>query len=255
MWNCAKCGTQVEDDFEVCWNCGVEKDGEAASIAAPLDHAEEFPVSFDPLGPALPRLSSLKRDTTKDLESRARDAVPRDYNWGAFFLTTIWLLLHKRAGTALIMLLLNLCTIVVIFNAALAYAGGRRSTFDLALVSLVLILTGMLASLYFGSEGNRIAWETRRYESFEQLGKKQRRWGIAGIMFGTFNVILALPQLYRLFFVESETGIVLGSSGIGIIVVVCTIIYAMFVMYGIYDMLSARKRARETDGAALRSVR
>ena len=27
MWTCSKCGENVEDDFEVCWSCGSNKDG------------------------------------------------------------------------------------------------------------------------------------------------------------------------------------------------------------------------------------
>src|SRR5262249_37875869 len=27
MWQCVKCREQVEDDFDVCWNCGTARDG------------------------------------------------------------------------------------------------------------------------------------------------------------------------------------------------------------------------------------
>ena len=27
MWKCTKCGELVEDDFEVCWNCGTSSEG------------------------------------------------------------------------------------------------------------------------------------------------------------------------------------------------------------------------------------
>src|SRR5262249_32672362 len=27
MWICSKCGENVEDDFEVCWSCGSNKEG------------------------------------------------------------------------------------------------------------------------------------------------------------------------------------------------------------------------------------
>jgi hypothetical protein len=27
MWTCPKCATEVEDGFEVCWNCGTAADG------------------------------------------------------------------------------------------------------------------------------------------------------------------------------------------------------------------------------------
>ena len=28
-WRCAKCGSDVDDGFEVCWNCGASRTGEA----------------------------------------------------------------------------------------------------------------------------------------------------------------------------------------------------------------------------------
>src|SRR5207247_7815643 len=27
MWRCSKCGAEVEDDFEVCWNCSTARSG------------------------------------------------------------------------------------------------------------------------------------------------------------------------------------------------------------------------------------
>lgn len=29
MWACTNCGEQIEDQFDVCWNCGVERKGTA----------------------------------------------------------------------------------------------------------------------------------------------------------------------------------------------------------------------------------
>lgn len=27
MWNCSKCNEEVEDEFDICWNCNTTKDG------------------------------------------------------------------------------------------------------------------------------------------------------------------------------------------------------------------------------------
>ena len=27
MWRCSQCGAEVEDDFEVCWNCSTARSG------------------------------------------------------------------------------------------------------------------------------------------------------------------------------------------------------------------------------------
>jgi len=31
MWDCPRCGEELEDTFEACWNCGTGRDGSAAS--------------------------------------------------------------------------------------------------------------------------------------------------------------------------------------------------------------------------------
>ena len=28
MWKCSNCGESIEDDFDVCWNCGTSQSGE-----------------------------------------------------------------------------------------------------------------------------------------------------------------------------------------------------------------------------------
>jgi hypothetical protein len=60
MWNCPKCGEEVDDDFDVCWECGTTADGvedpnfQSAEESGPLDDpaldldAEE-PVELDEL--------------------------------------------------------------------------------------------------------------------------------------------------------------------------------------------------------------
>ena len=27
MWHCSKCGEDIDDNFDVCWNCGTSRDG------------------------------------------------------------------------------------------------------------------------------------------------------------------------------------------------------------------------------------
>ena len=41
MWTCAKCGEEVEEDFEVCWNCGAAKDGGAPADEEEFERAKE----------------------------------------------------------------------------------------------------------------------------------------------------------------------------------------------------------------------
>ena len=48
MWQCVKCREEVEDSFEVCWNCGTSREGiedptfQKAEDVAPAPEAEQF---------------------------------------------------------------------------------------------------------------------------------------------------------------------------------------------------------------------
>ncbi len=49
MWNCKHCGEQIEDDFEVCWNCQYGKDGSRPSRA---ENNESEPRHTDDSSPS-----------------------------------------------------------------------------------------------------------------------------------------------------------------------------------------------------------
>jgi predicted nucleic-acid-binding Zn-ribbon protein len=47
MWKCPACGEEVEDDFNVCWNCQRDRRGDEAAAAAdapPAPNLVETPV-------------------------------------------------------------------------------------------------------------------------------------------------------------------------------------------------------------------
>ena len=60
MWQCVKCGEQVEEDFEGCWNCGTTRDGVEDPYFRKADEAET-----DALG-------ERSADTAPTLEERAK---------------------------------------------------------------------------------------------------------------------------------------------------------------------------------------
>ena len=52
MWRCPKCGTKVEESFEVCWSCGTTEDGVEDENFVTADEAEpieEMPIDPGPL--------------------------------------------------------------------------------------------------------------------------------------------------------------------------------------------------------------
>jgi hypothetical protein len=46
MWNCIKCGSTVDDSFEVCWKCGTSRSGVEDPSFVPAD---ETPPIADPI--------------------------------------------------------------------------------------------------------------------------------------------------------------------------------------------------------------
>jgi hypothetical protein len=46
MWRCQKCGEDIEDSFDVCWNCGTSKEG----VEDLAFRAEEDVVETEPSG-------------------------------------------------------------------------------------------------------------------------------------------------------------------------------------------------------------
>ena len=49
MWTCPKCGSQVEQSFDVCWSCGTTPEGVEDPTFATADEAgaSESPVDLD----------------------------------------------------------------------------------------------------------------------------------------------------------------------------------------------------------------
>lgn len=42
MWNCPKCCSKVDDEFEICWNCGTSQQGEVhPDFVRQVDSGEE----------------------------------------------------------------------------------------------------------------------------------------------------------------------------------------------------------------------
>jgi hypothetical protein len=49
MWKCPKCREQVEDFYQVCWNCGTAPDGTEDPSFRRADDAAVAPPAKDPL--------------------------------------------------------------------------------------------------------------------------------------------------------------------------------------------------------------
>ena len=45
MWICAKCDSEVDDGFEICWSCGTSVDGAQDPTFRPLESLESSPAA------------------------------------------------------------------------------------------------------------------------------------------------------------------------------------------------------------------
>ncbi len=74
MWTCPKCGSKVDDTFEVCWKCGTTADGVedpnfvSADQAGPIDDPRYDPIAI-PEGPVKSRWSEVVGEHSDDLVS------------------------------------------------------------------------------------------------------------------------------------------------------------------------------------------
>ena len=88
------------------------------------------------------------------------------WNWGAFFWTWIWAIGRGKAGQGLLWLLVSLIVPIV-------------------------------PNVYFGLRGNKLAWETGRFETYGELRASERKWARAALI--ACGALVALTMLIVLF--------------------------------------------------------
>ena len=82
------------------------------------------------------------------------DIVAKRYNWGAFFFNWIWAIVYKKYVLALIIFI--------------GYA--------IPLVNLAILIV----NIWMGTQGNKWAWQAKRYQSVEDFHKVHRMWATVG---------------------------------------------------------------------------
>ena len=70
MWICMKCGTKVEDSFDVCWKCGTSYSGEEDPDFVPADEAGPIDDPGDYLG-----MEASKKKRVEELPEPLSDLV------------------------------------------------------------------------------------------------------------------------------------------------------------------------------------
>ncbi len=85
------------------------------------------------------------------------------WNWGAFFFTWIWGLAHG-VYWPLVMLVL-------------------------AIIPFINAISFLVIAIYLGMNGNRLAWEKRKFASVEQFRATEKVWAIVGLVFFILGII------------------------------------------------------------------
>lgn len=110
--------------------------------------------------------NSIRQDTFNGQEKRCDYGVENTYsqaeidkelekwNWGGFFCTWLWAVVHKTYWPLLIIIV--------------------GYTPFIGLVCLICLC------VYLGMKGSRIAWESGRYKDFETYKRSQRIWAVCG---------------------------------------------------------------------------
>ena len=159
-------------DAAKCKSCGSEVSVPADAVKTEIPSVALMPSMEKPLTNQV----ALMPDQIKDAEN-----WQKRFNWGAFFLTPLWLIFH---GKVLMGILL------IIFNIALRFfleLGGIGT-------NIFGIFLSLLIGAYFGARGNEIAMKDRGNQLLEDVKKRERIWSIWGILLGClfFGLIIIL---------------------------------------------------------------
>lgn len=102
------------------------------------------------------------------------DIVAKRYNWGIFFFNWIWALVYQKYVLALIIFI----------------------GFAIPLVNLGVLI----AVIWMGTQGNKWAWQAKKYQSIEEFHKIHKTWATVGTCLLFIPVIgiiaaLTIPSL------------------------------------------------------------
>lgn len=138
------------------------------------------------------------------------ESIPREmssgFNFGAFFATWIWGLIH-RAPMSLLALALDLICVAVVAFAVIGH---------FLEAGIGILWVGHFPMMvWFGIQGNRWAWKSEKYESAEACKAAQKKWAWAGgIGIGLIGSVAFVALVYYLVTTMNDLGLT-SSPGFG----------------------------------------
>ena len=116
--------------------------------------------------------TNLTNNSGAGKDSPVLDIVADRFNWGAFFFSWIWGLFNKTY-IPFILFIIPLLVFIPIIN----------------------IFTGIIQlglCIWFGINGNKWAWQNKRWNSIEHFHAVQKKWAIASILYLVVCFVLGL---------------------------------------------------------------
>ncbi len=118
------------------------------------------------------------------------DIVSKRFNWGVVFSPLIWGFIHKKYSIIFIILL----PMASIFFANLNYT----------VLPIVILIIFLLLLAWFGTQGNKWAWQSTSYKNIDEFHKVQKQWATAGVVLKCLIIVYFL--LLHIAFLYSSPG-------------------------------------------------
>jgi hypothetical protein len=180
MWKCVKCREELEDSFEVCWNCGTSKDGVEDPTFRKAD--EPAPESADTRIQATPRGDERTPDRERPATGPAEyEFTPQQH--------------EVFAGLASAMSFVGICIIILAVLSFVSGFAGNPGGFIAGGIYLLLGIWTMSAANSFrrivDTKGQDITNLMAAIESLRSLYNLQRILILIGlVIMGIAFVIL-----------------------------------------------------------------
>lgn len=120
-------------------------------------------------------------------DSIVPDEVAHHFNWGAFFLNWIWGIVNRTYIAPIVFI----SVIFVLILAVLFIKILGPISVLLGPVSFIFLI---IFSFWLGKNGNKFAWQNKKWKNIDEFHKIQKMWAIAGLLF--FILIHVLRPLH-----------------------------------------------------------
>ena len=126
-----------------------------------------------PQAKPIPGAYSLANNSGAGKDSPVLDIVAKRFNWGACLLSWIWGLGNRSYIT------------LIIFPIAIS-----------GIIPVLGIIVQLGVMIWFGINGNKWAWQNKRWNSIEEFHRVQKKWAIAAAIIQILLLLITLPLIW-----------------------------------------------------------